>query len=268
MMKLFSIKCGRLSTMVSCDIRYKRWPMRSRKDRLCLCCPFDPPPSHRFPLHNCSPSRVRISDSGRNLSEAIDILQRLTGMPLAGGGPAPTRGAHQQRSVRGGTGTESPASQGLTPEARKHAYLRAAVRILGKNTPGVQATAAPQGGGIGLGSVESGGVEGTAGANDRWRDALPPSALAEVSVKLLLTELNDIVVPPRKLPRFKVHLRRAPTQEVCAFFWMFMMVWKGVIRMGQGEAGHICCCFLALCPSLPHCSHTCFPPVKVEDGVE
>ena len=55
---------------------------------------------------------------------------------------------------------------------------------------------------------------GGGGDGGGWRSKLPPAPLADVSVRQLLKELSDIVDPPRKLPRFKVHLRRAPTQEV------------------------------------------------------
>lgn len=123
----------------------------------------------------------------------MDVLQRLTGMPSLG----TALGAQHHR---GGLGAAAPSPLSFPPagtlEVRKRAYLRAAVRVLCRNTAGVQG---PQAAGVGRG---------------RWRDALPPAPLADVSVRLLLKELNDIVDPPRKLPRFKVHLRRAPTQEV------------------------------------------------------
>lgn len=125
----------------------------------------------------------------------MDVLQRLTGMPSLG----TSLGAQHHR---GGLGAAAPSPLSFPPagtlEVRKRAYLRAAVRVLGRNTAGVQGS---QAAGVGLGR----GI---------WRDALPPAPLADVSVRLLLKELNDIVDPPRKLPRFKVHLRRAPTQEV------------------------------------------------------
>lgn len=98
-----------------------------------------------------------------------------------------------------------------TPEGRKRAYLRSSVRVLRRNTPqlAVAAPVSPQdpGGGDGDGRGERGG-------GGRWRSKLPPAPLADVSVRQLLKELSEIVDPPRKLPRFKVHLRRAPTQEV------------------------------------------------------
>lgn len=71
----------------------------------------------------------------------------------------------------------------------------------------------PRSGGGGGGHEDSGG-SGSGAVGGRWRSTLSPAPLADVSVRQLLRELNDIVDPPRKLPRFKVHLRRAPTQEV------------------------------------------------------
>ena len=121
-------------------------------------------------------------------------------------------GTQQQQQRRGGSKTAAApgasAPSGMPSEARKRAHLRAAVRVLGRNTPEVAMPAASRGG--------------------RWRHALPPAPLADVSVRLVLKELNDIVDPPRKLPRFKVHLRRAPTQEVCVCVcvcWDFWSVW-------------------------------------------
>lgn len=87
-------------------------------------------------------------------------------------------------------------------EARKRAHLRAAVRVLGSNTTGVAMQPLRE------------RSESEDGGGGRWHHALPPAPLADTSIRLLLKELNDIVDPPRKLPRFKVHLRRAPTQEV------------------------------------------------------
>lgn len=165
-------------------------------------------------------------DRARNLSAVTDILQRLTGLSPSTTGTAPTAsGGSGRRAAGGGSGaaSQSPA----VPEARKRAYLRAAVRVLRKNTLGAHATA-NAGASASVRVIDSSGVEGAgvrshsvgAGGRDHWamwRDALPPWPLAEVSVRLLLKELNDIVDPPRKLPRFKLHLRRAPTQEVR--FW-------------------------------------------------
>lgn len=98
-----------------------------------------------------------------------------------------------------------------TPEGRKRAYLRSSVRVLRRNTPqsAVAAPVSPQDPGGG-----DGDCRGEGGGGGRWRSKLPPAPLADVSVRQLLKELSEIVDPPRKLPRFKVHLRRAPTQEV------------------------------------------------------
>ncbi|CAN0125329.1 unnamed protein product, partial [Ectocarpus fasciculatus] len=80
-------------------------------------------------------------------------------------------------------------------------FLRASVRVLRRNT---SQSSTP---------TSSHALSGGGGGEARWWTALPPAPLANTSVRQLLKELNDIVDPPRKLPRFKVHLRRAPTQE-------------------------------------------------------
>lgn len=154
------------------------------ESRMLVFTAFSLTPRHlpTYPLH--------YANSSRNLSGATEILQRLTGLSPAGGTDA-------AGSMSGGT------AAGAVAEDRKRAYLRAAVRVLGRNIPGA---VVPQPGQVPC-SSDDGGAR-------RCRDALPPAPLEEMSVRVLLRELNDIVDPPRKLPRFKVHLRRAPTQEV------------------------------------------------------
>lgn len=145
---------------------------------------------------------------------ASDILQRLTG--ISGSGGTGTDAAAV--SVPGGlaSAAASPTPAGAVPEVCKRAYLRAAVRVLERNTPGLLHQSAQ----VSSFNASSSSVTGEGGGNRNGsgsrllRDALPPAPLAEMSVRLLLKELNDIVDPPRRLPRFKVHLRRAPTQEV------------------------------------------------------
>lgn len=177
-----------------------------------------------------SPTRIHERGSMSNVSTVTDILQHLTGLvPSATSNAAPP-GARGTRAVAaaavGGT-----CSASAFPEARKRAYLRAAVRVLRRNTLGMQVppNVGASGSAIGIAGAGSDGGSGettgarihgevamrASGRGAKWRDALPPLPLAEVSVRLLLKELNDIVDPPRRLPRFKIHLRRAPTQEVC-----------------------------------------------------
>lgn len=166
-------------------------------------------------------ARTYIS-SAKNLSRATEILQRLTGMPPSAGAsfPSASTGIPAAPAAAG-----DDSSLAATPEACKRAYLRSSVRVLRRNTPQLSvavasaaaaaAPLAPQsvtGGGGGGG--HEGGDGGRGGGGGRWRSNLPPAQLADVSVRRLLKELSDIVDPPRKLPRFKVHLRRAPTQEV------------------------------------------------------
>jgi hypothetical protein len=50
-------------------------------------------------------------------------------------------------------------------------------------------------------------------ANSSVVDVSGASALPLGSVTALLSEMCDVVKPPRRLPRFAVLLRRAPTQE-------------------------------------------------------
>lgn len=136
--------------------------------------------------------------SAKNVHAAIDILQKLAGMSPGGSSTC------SQNQRRGGSKTVTAATPAASIlEARKRAHLRAAVRVLGRNTTGVVMKPLRE-------------ISGSGGGG-RWQHALPPVPLADTSIRLLLKELNDIVDPPRKLPRFKVHLRRAPTQEVCVF---------------------------------------------------
>lgn len=135
--------------------------------------------------------------SAKNVHAATDILQKLAGMSPSGNSSC------SQHQRRGGSKTATAATPAASfLEARKRAHLRAAVRVLGRNTSGVVMQPVRE---------RSGSENGGGG---RWQHALPPAPLADASIRLLLKELNDIVDPPRKLPRFKVHLRRAPTQEV------------------------------------------------------
>lgn len=155
-------------------------------------------------------------ESARNISAVSDILHRLTGLVPSVTGSATPASVGGSRRGAGGAASTPPI-----PEARKRAYLRAAVRVLRRNTLGLQL---PLNAAV-AGTLDCAGREeaiargqGTVydgqGHGAKWRNALPPSPLAAVSVRLLLRDLNDIVDPPRKLPRFKIHLRRAPTQEV------------------------------------------------------
>lgn len=151
--------------------------------------------------------------SAKNLSRATEILQRLTGMPPSAGAGAPCPASSTTSGGYGLIATPAAAppavAAGATPEARKRAYLRSSVRVLRRNSLQLSAaTPAPPA------SQGAGGGDGDGGDGGGWRSKLPPAPLADVSVRQLLKELSDIVDPPRKLPRFKVHLRRAPTQEV------------------------------------------------------
>lgn len=152
--------------------------------------------------------RAHVS-SAKNLSRATEILQRLTGMPPPAGTSASAPSTTSAGSGFGAMGAPAAPADATTPEARKRVYVRSSVRVLRRNTPqlSVAIPVSPQSSG--------GGGDGDGdGSGGRWRSKLPPAPLADVSVRQLLKELSDIVDPPRKLPRFKVHLRRAPTQEV------------------------------------------------------